>query len=72
MWFNHPKFTNSDILQSPAFVAFMCAWGIQFAHQVGRMILAHVTGQPLPWWDVMWIWSIIGTIDANLPWLIGR
>ena len=69
---NHPKFTNSDILRSPAFVPFLCAWGLQFAHQVGRMILAHVTGQPFPWWDSMWVWSIIGAVDANLPWLIGR
>lgn len=72
LWMNHPKFTNSDILRSPAFVPFLCAWGLQFAHQVGRMILAHVTGQPFPWWDSMWVWSIIGAVDANLPWLIGR
>ncbi|ETW86660.1 phosphatidylinositol synthase 1 (CDP-alcohol phosphatidyltransferase1) [Heterobasidion irregulare TC 32-1] len=72
LWMNHPKFTNSDILRSPAFVPFLCAWGLQFAHQVGRMILAHVTGQPFPWWDSMWVWSVIGAVDANLPWLIGR
>ncbi|KAI0066531.1 Choline/ethanolaminephosphotransferase [Artomyces pyxidatus] len=72
LWMNHPMLSNSNILHSFAFVPFLCAWGFQFSHQVGRMILAHVTGQPLPWWDAMWIWSIVGAVDANLPWLMGR
>ncbi|KAI0319538.1 Choline/ethanolaminephosphotransferase [Amylostereum chailletii] len=72
LWMNHPKLTNSDILHSPAFVPFLCSWGLLFAHQVGRMILAHVTSEPFPWWDSLWLWSILGAVDANLPWLIGR
>ncbi|KAI0053462.1 Choline/ethanolaminephosphotransferase [Auriscalpium vulgare] len=71
-WMNHPKLMNSDVLHSAVFVPFLCAWGLQFAHQVGRMILAHVTGQAFPWWDAMWVWSILGAVDANLPYLIGR
>ncbi|THH20505.1 hypothetical protein EW146_g856 [Bondarzewia mesenterica] len=71
-WMNHPMFSNSDILNSPAFVPFLCAWGLLFSHQVGRIILAHITSQPFTWWDSMWVWSIIGAVDANLPWLIGR
>ena len=50
----------------------MCAWGLQFAHQVSRMILAHVTKQPFPWWDAMWMWSVVGAVDANLPALLDR
>jgi ethanolaminephosphotransferase len=71
-WLNEPSLRNSDIINSPAFVPFLCAWGLQFAHVVGRMILAHVTSQPLPVWDSMYIWSIVGAIDANMPVLFGR
>ncbi|KAI0003868.1 Choline/ethanolaminephosphotransferase [Russula compacta] len=71
-WLNHPSLRNSDIINSPAFVPFLCAWGLQFAHVVGRMILAHVTSQPFPVWDPMYIWSIVGAIDANMPVLFGR
>jgi len=59
------------ILQSPLFVPFLCAWGLQFAHQVGRMILAHVTKGPFPMWDLVWVLSVVGAVDANLPRIIG-
>lgn len=59
------------ILQSSLFVPFLCAWGLQFAHQVGRMILAHVTKGPFPMWDSVWILSVVGAVDANLPRIIG-
>ena len=71
-WLNHPTLHNSDIINSPAFVPFLCAWGLQFAHVVGRMILAHITSQPFPLWDPMYIWTIVGAIDANMPILLGR
>jgi ethanolaminephosphotransferase len=71
-WLNHPFLRNSDIMNSPAFVPFLCAWGLEFAHVVGRMIIAHVTSQPFPVWDSMYIWSIVGAIDANMPILFGR
>lgn len=68
-------FTNTHsgftILQSPLFVPFLCAWGLQFAHQVGRMILAHVTKGPFPMWDLVWVLSVVGAVDANLPRIIG-
>ncbi|KAG6818373.1 hypothetical protein H0H93_005495 [Arthromyces matolae] len=71
-WLAQPSYNNSAIINSPNFVPFLCAWGLQFAHQVGRMILAHVTSTPFPTWDWIWIWSIIGAVDANLPRIIGR
>ncbi|KAK0224724.1 choline ethanolaminephosphotransferase [Armillaria nabsnona] len=71
-WLSYPAYYSSAIINSSLFVPFLCAWGLQFAHQVGRMILAHVTSTPFPVWDWMWIWSIIGAIDANLPRLFGR
>ncbi|THH31035.1 hypothetical protein EUX98_g3163 [Antrodiella citrinella] len=71
-WLSSPSFSRSFIVNSPLFMPFLCAWGLQFAHQVGRMILAHVTKEPFPWFDAMWIWSLIGAIDANLLRLIGR
>lgn len=70
-WLSHPKYNNSYIIKSAAFVPFLCAWGLQFAHQVGRMILAHVTSTPFPIWDWIWIWSFLGALDANMP-LLGR
>jgi ethanolaminephosphotransferase len=66
-WLSHPKFADSWIIGSPAFVPFLCAWGLQFAHQVGRIILAHVTKGDFPVWDWVWIWSVFGAADANLP-----
>ena len=71
-WLNEPSLRNSDIINSPVFVPFLCAWGLQFAHVVGRIIIAHVTIQPFPVWDPMYIWSIVGAIDANMPTLFGR
>ncbi|KAF7347234.1 Choline ethanolaminephosphotransferase [Mycena venus] len=71
-WLTHPHYNNSAIINSPLFVPFLCAWGLQFAHQVGRMILAHVTSSPFPWWDWMWVWSLVGAVDANLPMLVDR
>lgn len=73
-WLSHPTFNHSAIVHSALFVPFLCAWGLQFAHQVGRMILAHVTlgSERFPRWDWVWAWSVIGAVDANLPRLFGR
>ena len=73
-WLSHPTFHHSEIVYSALFVPFLCAWGIQFAHQVGRMILAHVTlgSEAFPCWDWMWMWNAVGALDANLPRLFGR
>ena len=70
-WLSHPQNNNWYIIKSAAFVPFLCAWGSQFAHQVGRMILAHVTNTTFPVWDWIWIWSFLGALDANMP-LLGR
>ena len=66
-WLSHPQYNNSYIIGSAAFVPFLCAWGLQFAHMVGRVIMAHVTSTPFPVWDWLWVWSIAGAVDANLP-----
>lgn len=71
-WLRSPSWSQSAIINSPLFVPFLCAWGLQFSHQVGRMILAHVTKQPFPWGDAMWLWSLLGAVDANLPVLLNR
>ena len=71
-WLSHPPYNNNSyIIKSAAFVPFLCAWGLQFAHQVGRMILAHVTNTPFPVWDWIWVWNFLGALDANMP-LFGR
>ena len=72
IWLSHPSVGDSAIIYSDVLIPFMCAWGLQFAHQLGRMILAHVTKMDFPYWDSLWIWSFIGALDANLPRLIGR
>ncbi|KAF8621745.1 hypothetical protein AX15_007539 [Amanita polypyramis BW_CC] len=70
-----PFNTNTDILpsllHSPLFLPFMCAWGLQFAHQVGRMILSHVVKMPFPMWDNVWLVGLVGAVDACLPRLFG-
>lgn len=60
---------NCPIRDSPLLVPFLCAWGLQFAHQVGRMILAHVTSSPFPYWNWLWLWFALGALDANLPYI---
>ncbi|CAE6477706.1 unnamed protein product [Rhizoctonia solani] len=76
---SHKGFTTVQIapgkdllLHSPAFVPFLCMWGLQFAHQVGRMILAHVTHQPFPMTDIEWIWAAVSLVDAWSWRLFGR
>jgi len=71
-WLAHPSPKESSIIYSQLLVPFVCAWGFQFAHQVGRMILAHVTSTPFPWWDPIWLWTLVGALDGNLPRLMGR
>ncbi|QRV95129.1 CDP-alcohol phosphatidyltransferase [Ceratobasidium sp. AG-Ba] len=76
---SHKGFTTVQVvegkdllLHSAAFVPFLCMWGLQFAHQVGRMILAHVTGQPFPMLDVGWVWAAVAVVDAWSWKLFGR
>lgn len=73
-WLSHPALNHSAIIHSALFLPFLCAWGLQFSHQVGRMILSHVTlgSEKFPRWDWVWLCSAIGAIDANLPRLLGR
>ncbi|KAG2364834.1 hypothetical protein BDR07DRAFT_1450115 [Suillus spraguei] len=70
-WLLSPSHHDSAIIHSPLFLPFLCAWGLQFAHQVGRMILSHITRAPFPLWHSMWLWSVIGVVDAQLPFLFG-
>ncbi|EPQ60086.1 Choline/ethanolaminephosphotransferase [Gloeophyllum trabeum ATCC 11539] len=72
LWLSTPSIHESSIVYSSLFVPFLCAWGLQFARQVGKMILAHVTSQPFPWWDWMWVWCAVGAADVNLPRILGR
>ncbi|KAF8875779.1 CDP-alcohol phosphatidyltransferase-domain-containing protein [Infundibulicybe gibba] len=71
-WLSQPEYNRSAIINSSTFIPFLCACGLQFAHQVGQMILAHITNTPLPCWDWIWIWSVIGAVDASLPHILGR
>lgn len=71
-WLLNPSIHDSVIINSPLFLPFLCAWGLQFAHQVGRVILSHVTKSPFPLWDSMWIWNAVGVLDAHLPLLLNR
>lgn len=72
LWLLNPSFRTSTIIHSPLFIPFLCAWGLQFAHQVGKMILSHVTSSPFPVWNSLWIWNAIGVLDAHLPHLLDR
>ena len=72
-WLSAPSPASSTILHSPLFVPHACAFGLQFAHQVGRMILAHLTKRKdMPFWEGMWVLSIVAGLDANLMWICGR
>lgn len=71
-WLSHPSVEDSAIIHSESLVPFLCAWGLMFAHQVGRIILAHVTKSEFPLLDSTWVWSLIGAVDVNLPRILGR
>jgi len=71
-WLSHPSVEDSAIIYSESLVPFLCAWGLMFAHQVGKIILAHVTKTEFPLLDSAWIWSVIGALDVNLPRIFGR
>ena len=71
-WLSHPTVGDSAIIYSESLVPFLCAWGLMFAHQVGRIILAHVTKTEFPLLDSAWVWSVIGALDVNLPRILGR
>jgi len=72
LWMAAPSPSKSSIVHSSLFVPFLCAWGLQFAHQVGKMILAHVTKSDMPVWEWMWVLSAVGSVDANSQRLFGR
>ena len=71
VWLSHPQYNDSYIIKSAAFVPFLCAWGLQFAHQVGKIILEHITKTSFPVWVWIWVLSFLDALDANLP-LLGR
>lgn len=55
----------------PAFLPFLFFWGVSFAYLVGLLIVAHVCGGRFPYWNWLFIPSVLGAIDANIahPWL---
>ena len=61
----------SSVVHSALLVPYMCFWGLEFAHQVGRMITAHVTKTSFPYWDSMWVWIVIGAVDGHAGTLFG-
>ena len=71
-WLSAPTYTESRIINSGLLVPFLLAWGLQAAHLVSRIILAHVTKQSFPLFDSLFLWSVIGAVDANMPLLLGR
>ncbi|KAI0803223.1 Choline/ethanolaminephosphotransferase [Irpex lacteus] len=72
LWLSAPTYRESRIIDSALLVPFLLAWGLQAAHLVSRIILAHVTKQPFPLFDSLFFWSVLGAIDANLPLLLNR
>lgn len=72
-WLASPQPHTSTILHSSLLLPFLCAWGLQFAHQVGRMILAHLTKRPdMPFWEWLWVFTAAAAVDANAQTLLGR
>lgn len=72
LWLSYPTYNDSKIIHSSIFVPFILAWGLQFAHQVGLMILAHVTSQRFPLFDAMWLWTGLLAADLNAEWLFDK
>jgi len=53
------------LVQSGYLMPYLCAWGLEFAHQVGRIIIAHLTKSPFPHWDWYWVWIAILALDGH-------
>lgn len=61
--------TGSDsriFVEGSVFLPFVFYWGLNFAYLVGLLIIAHVCRGPFPYWNWMYIPSVLGAIDANL------
>ncbi|GAA5934069.1 uncharacterized protein JCM15063_000546 [Sporobolomyces koalae] len=61
------------LLRTTLFIPFAFTWGLSFAHHVQLLILAHLTKSSFPavWKHPLLILSILGSLDANLPRLVG-
>lgn len=54
-------------VHGPVFVPFLLYWGLSFAYLVGLLIVAHVCKGPFPYWNCLFIPSVLGAMDAWLP-----
>lgn len=54
-------------VQGPLFVPFLIFWGLSFAYLVGLVIISHVCKGPFPYWNWIFVPSILGAVDAHLP-----
>lgn len=53
------------LVQSGYMMPYLCVWGLEFAHQVGRIITAHVTKTSFPYWDWYWVWIAALALDGH-------
>jgi ethanolaminephosphotransferase len=63
-WLGSPY---STLLREKRLVLFCLTMSFVFGRMTTKMILAHLTKQPFPYWTVMLLPLIGGTVLANLP-----
>ncbi|KAF2835547.1 Choline/ethanolaminephosphotransferase [Patellaria atrata CBS 101060] len=65
-WLGSPY---STILSSNHLVLFCCTMSLVFGRMTTKIILAHLTRQPFPYWTVMLTPLIGGAVLVNLPYI---
>ena len=60
---------HSTLMQDNRLVLFCVTMSFVFGRMTTKIILAHLTRQPFPYWTVMLVPLIGGAVLGNLPWL---
>jgi ethanolaminephosphotransferase len=68
-WVGSP---HSHILRDNHLVLLCLTLSFVFGRMTTKMILAHLTRQPFPYWTVMLVPLVGGAVLANLPFLAGQ
>jgi len=57
---HHNEFVHSHLLPTTLYL------GVVFAYMVGTIIVAHVSKQKFPYWNMTWIPLILGLADVYI------
>lgn len=65
IWLNSP---HSTLMQDNRLILFCVTMSFVFGRMTTKIILAHLTRQPFPYWTILLVPLIGGAVLGNLPW----